>query len=188
MNDLAQKAFLEAVQLHNGQNRKGSQVPYVYHVLQVAEQLALWDIPRDANPDLWATAMLHDTVEDCNNNLNDIKNKYNATVSEWVGHMTFRDKHENETPNDYQTAKTNHLAEFKHKPIEAVVAKLADRFRNTKDYINSGDTRYAKKYLNRAKPLTDLAHERRTEIEQRFGTETAKRILFDFQELELELS
>jgi hypothetical protein len=64
--------------------------------------------------------------------------------------MTFRDKHENETPNEYQTAKTNHLAEFNTNPSKPSSPNSPDRFRNTKDYINSGDYTLRQEHLNRA--------------------------------------
>lgn len=186
MRDLVHEAYLEAVQLHGTQIRKGSGVPYMIHVLGVAEQLALWGIPREAEPELWSAAMLHDTVEDAGNTIEAIRDKYGPIVADWVMLLTFRDKGADETPAVYQSAKEHHLTEFQSKPIEAVVLKLADRYRNVQDFRHS-DRKYALKYLNRATGLTVLIAERRDEIEKRFGLPPAMRIREDFRQLASEL-
>ena len=165
MNDIVNKAFLNAVQLHDGQTRKGTKIPYVYHVLQVAEQLALWDIPRDKEPDMWAAAMLHDTVEDCDIDPEQLREEYNTTIAHYVEQLTF----------DGQVSKAEYLAGYKDKEIEVVVVKLADRFRNTNDFLNS-DPKYAKKYWNKAQELTQAGLDRIDEIEKRFGHSTAVKI------------
>jgi guanosine-3',5'-bis(diphosphate) 3'-pyrophosphohydrolase len=183
---MVHKAYLDAVKLHGEQVRKGSQVPYVIHVLGVAEQLALWNIGREDEPELWAAAMLHDTVEDAGNTIELIRIDYGPVVADWVNLMTFRDRLTDEQPKEYQAAKEQHLTEYRHKPIEVVVLKLADRFRNVKDFAAS-DRRYAAKYLTRASGLTVLATERREDIERRFGVDAAERIRLDIRQLASEL-
>jgi myo-inositol-1(or 4)-monophosphatase len=92
MSDIVHKAYMDAVMLHGEQVRKGTQVPYMIHVLGVAEQLALWQISREQEPELWAAAMLHDTVEDAGMTVAGIKLKYGEKVAGWVEMLTFRDR------------------------------------------------------------------------------------------------
>jgi myo-inositol-1(or 4)-monophosphatase len=186
MSVLVHKAYLDAVKLHGEQVRKGTGVPYMIHVLGVAEQLALWGIFRDKEEELWAAAMLHDTVEDAGNTVELVRIDYGPTVAEWVGMLTFRDKLPDELPKLYQEAKEAHLTEFKDKPVEVVVLKLADRYRNVRDFMQS-DRRYALKYLNRAKGLTTLIKEREQDIWNRFGMPTGDKIRNDFRQLASEL-
>jgi hypothetical protein len=78
------------------------------------------------------------------------------------------------------------LTEYKDKPIEVVVLKLADRYRNVKDFAVT-DRRYAAKYLNRARGLTTLVKERDIDILNRFGAATAEKIHADYRQLATEL-
>lgn len=187
MRDIVHEAYLDAVQMHGTQTRKGSDVPYMLHVLGVAEQVALWDAPRASEPELWAAVMLHDTVEDAGNTVEAIEAKYGPKVAEWVGLLSFRDKLPDEPSATYQAAKEEHLTEFKDKPIEVVLIKLADRYRNVRDFQQGGDRRYAAKYLSRAKGLTVLIADRGDEIVQRFGGLTHIRLRESFRLLAAEL-
>jgi guanosine-3',5'-bis(diphosphate) 3'-pyrophosphohydrolase len=186
MRDIVHEAYLDAVQMHGTQTRKGSEVPYLIHVLGVAEQVALWDVPRASEPELWAAVMLHDTVEDGGNTVEAIEAKYGPKVAEWVKLLSFRDKLPDESSAAYQSAKEDHLTEFRSKPIEVVLIKLADRYRNVRDF-QQNDRRYAAKYLGRAKGLTVLIAERDLEFIQRFGEHTHSRLREQFRLLATEL-
>ena len=58
--ELIQKAYDFAYEHHKGQFRKSGE-PYVIHVIQVANTLAL----MHCGPKTIAAGLLHDTVEDC---------------------------------------------------------------------------------------------------------------------------
>ena len=51
-----------AVEAHEGQNRKRSEIPYIYHPLNLACHALSMDLAED---ELIAACMLHDVVEDC---------------------------------------------------------------------------------------------------------------------------
>jgi (p)ppGpp synthase/HD superfamily hydrolase len=55
------EALLFASRAHNGQVRKGTNVPYVAHVLSVAALV----LEHGGSEDQAIAALLHDTVEDC---------------------------------------------------------------------------------------------------------------------------
>lgn len=59
--ELIARAFRFAAEAHAGQTRKGSDVPYVSHPLQVSGLVLM----HGGTPELAAVGLLHDTVEDC---------------------------------------------------------------------------------------------------------------------------
>jgi (p)ppGpp synthase/HD superfamily hydrolase len=58
--ELLTRAALAAAEAHKGQTRKGGEVPYVNHVIEVAHLVA----EAGGTPEMVAAAFLHDTVED----------------------------------------------------------------------------------------------------------------------------
>ena len=65
----ALKAVDYAVQAHEGQKRKRSVVPYIYHPLNLACHALSMDIVED---EVIAACMLHDVIEDCGKKLEDL--------------------------------------------------------------------------------------------------------------------
>ena len=63
------KALDYAIESHEGQTRKKSQVPYIYHPLNLACHALSMDITDD---DVIAACLLHDVVEDCGKSLGDL--------------------------------------------------------------------------------------------------------------------
>lgn len=63
------KAVDYAVQAHEGQKRKRSVVPYIYHPLNLACHALSMDIYED---EILAACMLHDVIEDCGRKLEDL--------------------------------------------------------------------------------------------------------------------
>ncbi len=59
--DLVARALRRALEAHAGQTRKGSDVPYVTHCIRVAALV----MQHGGTPEQIAIALLHDTVEDC---------------------------------------------------------------------------------------------------------------------------
>lgn len=75
-------ALQYAWKLHDGQLRKGTQIPYFSHVMSVSA-IAL---EHGANEDEAIAALLHDAVEDCGGlpTLELIRSKYGASVADIV--------------------------------------------------------------------------------------------------------
>ncbi|WP_051198035.1 helix-turn-helix domain-containing protein [Butyrivibrio sp. MB2005] len=63
------KAVDYAVDAHEGQKRKRSSTPYIYHPLNLACHALAMDIRDDA---VIAACLLHDVVEDCSSKLDDL--------------------------------------------------------------------------------------------------------------------
>ncbi|MCR5101552.1 MAG: helix-turn-helix domain-containing protein [Butyrivibrio sp.] len=63
------KAIDYAVEAHQGQNRKCSGIPYIYHPLNLACHALSMDIIED---EIIAGCMLHDVIEDCDKDYDDL--------------------------------------------------------------------------------------------------------------------
>lgn len=82
------KVFNDAIEYakkaHEGQTRKGSDVPYIEHPLEVA------DIVKTMTDDeaVWAAAVLHDTVEDTAISIEDIEREFGKRIADLVASDT----------------------------------------------------------------------------------------------------
>lgn len=172
-SDLVNTAYRDAISYHANQYRKYSDVPYVIHCLDVVRQLARWDIKKDKYPKIWASALLHDIVEDCGISVETIKNKY-PECADWIILLS-------RLPT---IDKQMYLDNFIHKPIEVVIIKLADRCCNIHDFIHDAGQEKAKKYKMQAENLIGLIEKRRSEIINIFGLSTLVLIEKSFLKLE----
>lgn len=124
--ELIQKAYDFAYEHHKGQFRKSGE-PYVIHVIQVANTLAL----MHCGPKTIAAGLLHDTVEDCEGVTTDtITELFGAEISTLVdavtkiGAIKFKDEEE------YLASNHRKLFIAMAKDIRVILIKLADRLHN----------------------------------------------------------
>ena len=80
------KAVDYAVEAHEGQKRKKSTVPYIYHPLNLACHALSMGIVED---DIIAACLLHDVIEDCGRTLEDLP--VDAGTKELVRLLTCED-------------------------------------------------------------------------------------------------
>ena len=75
-----------AVRLHDGQMRKGTDIPYVSHLLAVAALV----MESGGDQDETIAALLHDAVEDCGGRpvLNEIRSRFGDRVADIVDGCT----------------------------------------------------------------------------------------------------
>lgn len=84
---IIKKAFNKAFDLHKNQTRKDG-TPYISHPVEVAIILAKLGF----NEDTICGALLHDTVEDCDYSLEQIKTDFNKNIAEMVDCVSAIDK------------------------------------------------------------------------------------------------
>ena len=81
-------AVLFARSMHDGQARKGTQIPYISHLLAVTalaiEDAATDDALRDQTETIAIAAMLHDVVEDTLATVADVSGRFGAEVARIV--------------------------------------------------------------------------------------------------------
>lgn len=124
--ELIQKAYDFAYEHHKGQFRKSGE-PYVIHVIQVANTLAL----MHCGPKTIAAGLLHDTVEDCQgvttDTITELFGQEIATLVDAVtkiGAIKFQDEEE------YLASNHRKLFIAMAKDIRVILIKLADRLHN----------------------------------------------------------
>lgn len=124
--ELIQKAYDFAYEHHKGQFRKSGE-PYVIHVIQVANTLAL----MHCGPKTIVAGLLHDTVEDCQgvttDTITELFGQEIATLVDAVtkiGSIKFKDEEE------YLASNHRKLFIAMAKDIRVILIKLADRLHN----------------------------------------------------------
>lgn len=139
------KAIQFAHDCHRGQYRKGSGIPYITHPIEVMKKLSEWGYRGDS---ILCAAILHDTIEDCGVTKNELIFKFGRHVSDLVCECT-RDVEDSKNLQD----KWDFMLSFYDKSHDSVMIKLADRLCNARDYILSGNIKYANWYSLQAYPL-----------------------------------
>ena len=129
------KAIAFAVKAHEGQPRKGTEIPYIFHPLEVG--MIVSRITDDE--EVIAAAVLHDTVEDCDAvTLDDIRREFGDRVVRIVG-LESEDK-----DKSWEERKAATVCSLKKEPMrEAKIVALGDKLSNIRcfyaDYIKLGD-------------------------------------------------
>lgn len=81
---LFEEAICFAVQAHHGQVRKGEKIPYICHPMEVATICAT----VTADQEILAAAVLHDTVEDTDVSMEEIRDRFGLRVAALVAAET----------------------------------------------------------------------------------------------------
>ncbi len=123
--DCVKKAYYLAEQLHKGQYRQSGE-EYITHPLTVAYILA--DMYVDC--DTLCAALLHDTVEDTDITLEDIRELFNDDVATLVDGVTKISKMSFSTRTEVNYANIKKLVTSITKDIRIIIIKLADRLHN----------------------------------------------------------
>ena len=115
-------AFVYASQLHKDQMRKGSQIPYISHVLAVAS-IAL---EHGADENEAIAALLHDAVEDAGGApvREEIRKRFGEEVATIVDGCTDTD----ESPKPpWRTRKEAYIAHLRDAPDSVALVSAADK-------------------------------------------------------------
>jgi GTP pyrophosphokinase len=144
-----EQAYEVADQAHSGQLRKSGE-PYITHPLAVAGILA--DIGLDEATII--AALLHDTVEDTEYSLNDLKRDFGDEVAALVDGVTKLDKLTYGPNAEAETLRKMVVA--MSRDIRVLVIKLADRLHNARTWkfvTSESATRKARETLDIYAPL-----------------------------------
>lgn len=123
--DLIEKAYNKALELHQGQLRKSGE-PYIVHPVQVT--LILADMQQDYCA--LCGALLHDTVEDTDYSLDDVREEYGETIAAIVDGVTKLSNipYSSKEEQKMETFRKMFLAMAKD--LRVMLIKLADRIHN----------------------------------------------------------
>lgn len=124
------EALAYASAAHRTQVRKGSNIPYVAHLLGVASIA----IEYGADEDQAIAALLHDAVEDQGGlaRLEDIRDRFGHRVAAIV--MDCTDAVEIPKP-EWRTRKERYVASLNSKPHDSLLVSLADKTHNAEAIV-----------------------------------------------------
>jgi (p)ppGpp synthase/HD superfamily hydrolase len=121
-------ALAFALASHDGQVRKGTSVPYVSHLLQVAGMV----LEHGGDTEQAIAGLLHDAVEDCDEVTFDIvREQFGARVASIVAHCTDTfegDSAEHKSP--WKERKVGFIRGLAGAPDDAVLVSACDKVHN----------------------------------------------------------
>lgn len=129
------KAVAFATQAHSGTERRGKAYPYIIHPMEAVSIVAT--ITND--PEMLAATILHDTVEDTDVTIEQIRELFGQRVADLVQHET--------APLDdsltWREKKTQQIKQLAEAPYDSKVVALGDKLSNMRgiawDYRKIGD-------------------------------------------------
>jgi GTP pyrophosphokinase len=124
---------VEFASAKHGDQRRSSGEPYIVHPIGVAALLAELHLDLDSV----ITGILHDTVEDTETSLDEIKEKFGASVAELVDGVTKISRITFRTSEEKQAENFRKMVVAMAKDLRVILVKLADRTHNmrTLDYL-----------------------------------------------------
>jgi len=137
--DLLDRAILFAVKAHHNTERRGKGFPYIVHPMEAVE------IVSTITPDqeLLAAAALHDTIEDTDVTVEDIRREFGERVAELVhaeSDQFTEGVSEEDSWHDRKQAAIDRLAAASH---DAKIVAMGDKLSNMRaiyrDYMVKGD-------------------------------------------------
>ena len=119
------KAYKYAEEAHRGQFRKSGE-PYIIHPLNVA--IILTEIYADTES--IETALLHDTIEDCEVTEEEIEKEFGSTVLKLLRGVTKLSRIHFSTENEYLIDYYKKIIVGMSEDVRVIIIKLADRLHN----------------------------------------------------------
>lgn len=124
---MVEDAYLLAKEKHAGVLRKSGE-PYIQHPIEVAYILA----QIQCGPETLASGLLHDTVEDTDLTIDEIKKRFGPDVAMIVDSLTKiqRMKLSHRTESDFEAEDHRKIFLGMARDIRVIIVKLADRLHN----------------------------------------------------------
>lgn len=130
-----EKAVIYATNAHNGQTRKGTNLPFIIHPMEVASIVAAMTLDEN----MMCAAVLHDVVEDCKDvSIEDIRREFGNIIASYV-------YHESEDKDKTWVERKGHTIDFlktkasRNAKILALGDKLANIRAISRDYKILGE-------------------------------------------------
>ena len=153
MNNPLETSFFDeavrfAVEAHQGTERRGKGYPYIIHPMEAAAIVATMTNDQE----MLAAAILHDTVEDTDVTIEQIRERFGDRVAMLVQNET-APSDENLTWREKKTAQLKQLAAAPH---DSKIVALGDKFSNMSgialDYRQIGDEVWKRFHAPNGKP------------------------------------
>ena len=123
-----------AVKAHSGQFRKGTDIPFIVHPMEVFYLV----VRMTSDKDIWAAAVLHDVVEDCEDvTIEQIREKFGDRVAGLV------EAESEDKSLSWKERKQYTIDHTREQPLEVKYIALADKLSNIRsvahDYHEVGE-------------------------------------------------
>lgn len=139
MGKLLNQAIIFATNAHEGQFRKGTQIPYILHPLEAATIAGT----MTTDEDILAGAVLHDVIEDTDTTLEQIEELFGKRVSFLVAQESENKRENLPAQSTWKKRKQETLEHLKTAPTDVKMITLGDKLSNMRaihrDYIALGD-------------------------------------------------
>lgn len=154
-----------AANKHRDQRRKDKRAsPYINHPIALAE--VLWIEGRVRDPVVIAAALLHDTIEDTDTTLEELKGEFGREIADIVEEVTdvkFLKK---------RSRKMLQVARASRASSQAKLVKLADKICNVRDIVSNPPEGWSvdrkREYFDWAKAVVDQVRGTNVRLERRF--------------------
>lgn len=139
MENILDRAIIFATKAHEGQFRKGTQIPYILHPMEAAAIVGT----MTTDEEIIAGAVLHDVVEDTDTTVEDVINLFGARVGSLVASESENKREELPAESTWKVRKQETLDHLKTASIEVKMITLGDKLSNVRaiyrDYQKIGD-------------------------------------------------
>lgn len=136
---IMEQAIQFAADAHAGQTRKGSELPYICHPLEVMMLVC----KMTSDPEVAAAAALHDTIEDTKTEYEDLKECFGKRIADLVAAESEDKKRDRPAGETWRERKEENLLRIADEPYEAKLIMLADKLSNLRssyrEYQKIGD-------------------------------------------------
>lgn len=149
---LIAKAAAFSARAHNGQLRKDGITPYFYHCSMVAYFVQKYCSDETNINDMIAAAYLHDTIEDCDISIDEIKKEFGDQIAGYVLGLTNVYTKKAFPKLNRQTRKNAECVRLVNEPVNTQQIKLADRLANIID-LSGLDGGFRSKFIDETKKL-----------------------------------
>ena len=130
---MVSKAIVFATKAHEGQFRKATKIPYILHPMECAVIIS----GMTTDEEMIAAALLHDTVEDCDVTIEDIRREFGSRVAQFVA------RESEDKSKSWQERKQTTIDQMSSHTKEECMLVLEDKLSNirsiTRDYKALGE-------------------------------------------------
>ena len=138
--NILDRAVIFAVKAHAGTERRGKGFPYLVHLMEAVEIVAT--ITPDQ--ELLAAAMLHDTVEDTDVTIEDLRHEFGDRIARIVEAESDVRLEGQSDEESWHRRKQEAIDRLHDAPLEAKIVALGDKLSNmraiARDYAVKGDS------------------------------------------------
>lgn len=139
MGEILNKAIVFATNVHSGQFRKSTDIPYILHPLEAAAIVGT----MTTDEEILAAAVLHDVVEDTDTTVEQVRELFGDRVARLVASESENKREDLPAESTWKIRKEETLQHLKTAPTEVKMITLGDKLSNIRaiyrDHVSLGD-------------------------------------------------